>query len=47
MGFFSVIYLETCQQVAAGFIQSTLGGLNLLDHCTHKDTVLVHKGGAS
>ena len=44
---FYVTYLETCQQVAAGFVRSTLGGLNLLDHRTHKDTVLVHNGGNS
>ena len=44
---FSLSYLETFQQVAAGFVRSTLGGLNLLDHRTHKDTVLVHDGGTS
>ncbi len=49
MVFFSfyVTYLETYQEVAAGLVRSTLGGLNLLNHCTHKDTMLVHDGGAS
>ena len=49
MGFFSfyVTYLETCQHVAAGFVRSTLGGLNLLDHRAYKNTVLIHNGGAS
>ena len=39
-------YLKTSYEVDTGFIQSTLSGLNLLNHRAHQGTVFINDGGA-
>ena len=39
-------YLKASYEADTGFIQSTLSGLNLLNHRTHKGTVFIDDGGA-
>ena len=38
-------YLKASYEADTGFIQSTLSGLNLLDHRTHEGMVFINDGG--
>ena len=42
-----ITYLKACLKASAGFGHSALGGLDLLDHHTHKSTVFFNNGSAS